>query len=46
MSVAVLQKPLTRHKRSLGHLRRTSQIHPRDDRTLRQIAHIQRAPPE
>lgn len=46
MSVAVRQKPLSRHKRSLGHLRRTSQIHPREDRALHRIANIQRAPPE
>lgn len=46
MPVAVPQKPLSCHILSQGSLRRTSQIHPRDDRTLRQIAHIQRAPPE
>ena len=46
MPVAVPQKPLSCHIRSQGSLRRTSQIHPRDDRTLHQIANTQRAPPE
>lgn len=32
------KKPQDRHNRSLGNLRRTSQIHPRDDRKLHQIA--------
>ncbi|MCY1525600.1 hypothetical protein D9M68_605840 [compost metagenome] len=35
------QSCMSRHMRSLGRLRRISQTHPRDGRSLRQIANIQ-----
>lgn len=46
MSVVELQKPLSRHMRSLKPLRQASQMHPVDFRSLRQIANIQHAAQE